>query len=581
MNNNTRKALEGMLSRFHQESLSSGERLMAALTLFQHLSRRYKDLLSRSSKQEKEVASLSESIRYSGIQSRPSQYGTGWNSGRYVQEQALRCSFHTSIPSDAAETLKALQTTGESICSDADLLQQYLKAWEGVLSAAYSLPVRNTAERDAQNMLLATEARGHWMRRKEDYNPVDRVSGHALHCSESLQQKPAYKRLKAALQQREGSGLKGRRSISAGEEHLSEHVYSSSASREVSVFQAALGKYASEFQSFRHCSAERRAEASFETFCRTQKGSLFHLADVLNSEGVRSIYREQEGERLAEQWLNNHSPESLLKVCFLLRKGCFFKYIRKLSFFYASDAAARRVKAARRLSEMLSPCRSGVSGIPFQMLSSEEHRELNIPASVEFKIGESEQEVSFPVFAWKVYCSGSRYGSDISEQIEFALGKSEHPEADALLPFVDTFHHDAESLFSASAEQKQKAAERLKSIFLSRLSSAIDERRRAAERAASEAEKRERLRAEKAQWLRRLRRLEEVSLQDSYSSGNCKIGTASFCSQLKITDESISGSGLAQAWKNAQYPWNRLFFKVIEEAEKKSLSAEPEAVAQA
>ena len=53
MNNNTRKALEGMLSRFHQESLSSGERLKAALTLFQHLSRRYQDLLERSSKQEK------------------------------------------------------------------------------------------------------------------------------------------------------------------------------------------------------------------------------------------------------------------------------------------------------------------------------------------------------------------------------------------------------------------------------------------------------------------------------------------------------------------------------------------------
>lgn len=581
MDNNTRKALEGTLSRFHSESLSSGERLLSALTLFQALSRRYQDLLERSKKQEKEVSALSESIRYSGIQSSSSRYGTGWNSGTYVQEQSLRCCFHTSIPSDAAERLKALQTEGESIRSDADLLQQYLKAWEDVLSAAYSLPVRNTAERDAQNMLLATEARGHWKRRKEEYNPVDGVSGHALRLSESLQQKSAYKRLKSSLQQREGSGLKGRRSISAGEEHLSERVYSSAA-QEVSVFSAALGKYASEFQSFRHCSAERRAEAGFQAFCYTQKGSLFYLADVLNSEGVRSTYREQEGERTSEQWLSSHSPESLLKVCFLLRKGCFFKYIKKPSFFYASDAAASRVKAARRLSEMLSPCRSGVSGIPFAMLSAEEHRELSIPASVEFKIGE-EQEVSFPVFAWKVYCSGSRYGSDVSEQIEFALGKSEHPEADALLPFVDTFHQDAESLFSASAEQKQKAAERLKGIFLGRLSTAIDERRRAAERAASEAERLKRLRAEKAQWLRRLRRLEEVSLEDSYSSGNCRIGTASFCSQLKVSAESISGSGLAQAWKKAQYPWNRLFFKVIEEAEKKkSLSAEqPEAVAQA
>ena len=581
MNNETRKALEGMLFRFHQESLSSGERLLSALTLFQHLSRRYQDLLSRSKKQEKEVSALRKSIRYSGIQSAPSRYGTGWNSGTYVREQALRCSFHISTPSDAVETLKTLQTEGESICSDAELLQQYFKAWEGVLSAAYSLPVKNTAERDAQNMLLATEARGHWKRRKEGYNPIDGVSGHALHCSESLQQKPVYKRLKSSLQQREGSGLKGRRSISAGEEHLSETVYSSAA-QEVSVFSAALGKYASEFQSFRHTPEERRAEADFQAFCCSQKGSLFYLADALNTQGIRSIYREQERSSNDAQWLTSHSAESLLKVCLMLRKTRFFRKIKNPPFFRTSEAIAHRVKGARKLSERLSPCRSGVSGIPFEMLSAEEHRELSIPASVEFKVGE-EQEVSFPVFAWRVYCSGSRYGSDISEQIEFSLGKSEHPEADALLPFTDTFHHDASSLFEASPEQKQKAAERLKSIFLGRLSTAKGEQRRAAERAASAEERRQKQRAEKAHWLRRLRSLEAVSLEDSYSVGNCKIGTSSFCSQLKISSEIVSGSGLAQAWKKANYPWNRLFFRVIEEAEKKQAqpAEQPEAVAQA
>ena len=572
MNNNTRKALEGMLSRWNQESLSSGERLLSALTLFQHLSRRYQDLLSRSKKQEKEVSSLSESIRYSGIQSSPSRYGTGWNSGTYVQEQSLRCCFHTSIPSDAAETLKTLQTEGKSMREDAEILQQYLKAWESVLSAAYSLPVRNIAERDCQNMLLATEARGHWKRRKEDYNPVSGVSGHALRCSESLQKKSAYKRLKAALQQREGSGLKGRRSISAGEEHLSEFVHSSAA-QEKSVFDTALGKYVSEFQSFRHCSEERRAASDFQAFCETQKGSLFRLAETLNTQGVRT--------QAFPDWLSSHSAESLLRVCMMLRTAKARKSSKKKSFSFVSEVACIRVKAVKRLSEMQSPCRSAVSGIPFDVLSAEKYQELHLPASVDFFLREGEK-VSFPVVAWKVFCSNSRYGSAISEQIEIGLGKSEHPEADSLLPFVNTFHQEFESLLSASEEQKQKAAERLKSIFLGRLSTAKDEKRRAAERAASEAERRQKQRAEKVSWLRRLRRLEEVSLEDSYSSGNCKIGTASFCSQLKISSESISGSGLAQAWKAAKYPWNRLFFKVIEAAEKKSLSAEqPEAVAQA
>jgi hypothetical protein len=71
-------------------------------------------------------------------------------------------------------------------------------------------------------------------------------------------------------------------------------------------------------------------------------------------------------------------------------------------------------------------------------------------------------------------------------------------------------------------------------------------------------------RARVADYARRLIRIPLVSLEDSYSVGNCKPGTEAFCRELGVTVETMSGRELFRAWKSKAYPLNSLFLRVID-----------------
>jgi hypothetical protein len=83
---------------------------------------------------------------------------------------------------------------------------------------------------------------------------------------------------------------------------------------------------------------------------------------------------------------------------------------------------------------------------------------------------------------------------------------------------------------------------------------------------------RERSRKKTASVLVRLRRIPEVSLQDSYSAGNCKPGTSQFCRSIGVDTEKVSGRELAKRWQAAGYPMQQigLFLATIAMAEERS-----------
>jgi hypothetical protein len=76
--------------------------------------------------------------------------------------------------------------------------------------------------------------------------------------------------------------------------------------------------------------------------------------------------------------------------------------------------------------------------------------------------------------------------------------------------------------------------------------------------AALQREKAEKLtqRQKLAGLAKRLRSLEELSLADSYSAGNCQMGTAQFVASLGLSLElgSIRGRDLAKHWRKAKFP---------------------------
>ena len=73
-----------------------------------------------------------------------------------------------------------------------------------------------------------------------------------------------------------------------------------------------------------------------------------------------------------------------------------------------------------------------------------------------------------------------------------------------------------------------------------------------------------------AAYVRKIRRIPVLSLQDSLNTGNCLPGTSQFCRDLQIETESISGAALARKWKLAKYPLNSLFLRVVDSVLAKS-----------
>ena len=72
------------------------------------------------------------------------------------------------------------------------------------------------------------------------------------------------------------------------------------------------------------------------------------------------------------------------------------------------------------------------------------------------------------------------------------------------------------------------------------------------------------LRRTVAAYCRKLLRIPVLSLQDSYNTGNCAPGTAQFCRELGITENTISGRDMVKAWRRGNYPLNSLFLRVVD-----------------
>lgn len=74
---------------------------------------------------------------------------------------------------------------------------------------------------------------------------------------------------------------------------------------------------------------------------------------------------------------------------------------------------------------------------------------------------------------------------------------------------------------------------------------------------------------EVANYIRKLRHVEVVTLNDSYAVGNCQPGTKEFCDVLKITTDTINGRELAKRWYKAKYISQDKFLPVIKAAVQK------------
>ncbi|NBP59909.1 MAG: hypothetical protein EBU53_02165 [Proteobacteria bacterium] len=199
--------------------------------------------------------------------------------------------------------------------------------------------------------------------------------------------------------------------------------------------------------------------------------------------------------------------------------------------------------ALRKLSEVSTPCKVNVT----QLVVSR-------PVSLglwEFTV--SEQRVSLPVVAVPVLtlCSGQL-------QTQISFGRTGESETDSLLSCCSTYHTER-----AVENLEFDTDSPLFDILQSNLNSATREWERKKQNEIDKREAIRKQRAETASLALKLRRVETVSLEDSFQAGNCKVGTAEFCSKWGIETQIISGSELARKWWKSGWEQNYMFLRVV------------------
>lgn len=175
---------------------------------------------------------------------------------------------------------------------------------------------------------------------------------------------------------------------------------------------------------------------------------------------------------------------------------------------------------------------------------------VELPENVATAIGCEPGTFQLPVIRWKTLQIGG------SEYWEYATATVQPGSVPGFvryaLQYVSTLHENCSEDSCATDKLKQ----RIEREFGQRLYHYQNQRNR--EQLALS------LRKRNAERLRQLRRIPVVTLQDSYSVGNCKPGTSEFCHSLGITTSSVTGRELAKFWKRSGYVQNSLFFAVVD-----------------
>lgn len=169
--------------------------------------------------------------------------------------------------------------------------------------------------------------------------------------------------------------------------------------------------------------------------------------------------------------------------------------------------------------------------------------------------------VQLAVVRWRVELENRRTTASDYQQWEYGVAAHDSAIVSPVLRHLSTYH---------STERDDDAA---REAIAGRIPYAVRQHSYAVDRERDAAAARERQRQRLARTARTLRTLPRVTLDDSYAVGNCRPGTADFCRQLGITSASISGRELCQHWRQAGWPDNSLFIRVVDRLAREAANA--------
>ena len=483
---------------------SNGEKLLACVRLLSELSEVIREHSERCKGHQKDVDRLKDRLCVSFWDEQP-RSGGGWGNSWADSVQSYRVGDIQckQVESDVLSALHESQRTGRDLQAEKTIIQQYITEFSRVRDELlHDIEPVNSVQADACSLLLASFDRDRWAGCKSRYHHVGSIHGHLIF-RKDRQWKQGLKVNRRLLDKK---GRKdGKVSVKRGEE----------------------------------------------------------LAGKPASQPVHLRYEDRISYRLSRPLDHAEFPIVRLQkqaneVCPLGHYQTQWRVIlRTLKTAKQHGIDKRRAAAIERVARNQTPQLPGVTvQMPldvFRLVGSFTLSSDDFGADWNDRqyLPDLGTEVVVNVLSRKVYVPQMD-----QMQTEYAVGTTSVSVIDEILGRIRTDHREGNEVSIGT----------IKNNLIDRIRSHMRYSGGYRSMPTNPEETRKKNRSTVAEYCRKLLRLPEITLEDSYKSGNCKPGTHEFCQRFGIHSDRISGGELARKWRAANWQIDTLFLRAIDAA---------------
>ena len=593
--------IERITARCQDLTLSTGQRLLSCLSLLSHLLAAYCQIRDRAAAAESDAGKIRSSLsgsltsencdtRYSkNYTRRRSAWGNrGWLDSPDRQTVSKLCS----LPSGSSvDDLSRYRQTVADIRSDAEVLDQYFQTFEQIRKAALTLKTYNRCQMICQQILTVSLPDPKWRNCKSTKETIGCINGNFLETARRFpgsfipvrkyfgEYFAGQRLLFRRLIDRRGK-KQGRLCVADGQSTVerirpSDDVRQTLTDRLRMSVEISVSRYLSDlYQTLPFVVESRQADV------KTAENKLAELsADAdADADAVRfwqgdlseSEFRLRKSTDAAVRLESGKYTRQTAEFC---RDWRLFHSVQMKSAYTAipeymvRDDANYRVPVSQILTvrRCLSVSREDLAALkrhrtvssvcPSAVSQIVVGRTTSTGSVWQFTLPDSDSVCTLQILQTPVVMIRS---STACSGIELTVERTGNQVIDDLMSKIDSYHIEA---VSDITEQNIQSA---RNAFGHRLLDARQRLEYDRKAAADAAAAKQRQRQEIAAAALKLRKVSVVRLTDSYAVGNCKPGTAAFCSAWGITADSISGQQLVRIWRARGWEYNYNFLRIVQ-----------------
>lgn len=590
--------IERITARCQDLTLSTGQRLLSCLSLLSHLLSAYCQIRDRA------AAAAADAVRLRGelngsltsencdtVYSTYRRRGFGGNRGRLDTPDRQSISKLCSLPSgSSADDLAAYRKTVADIRSDAAVLDQYFQTFEQIRDAALSLTSRNRMQMICQQILTVSLPNPEWRGCKSTKEIVGCINGNFLETARRFSssfipvrqyfgkyftgQRLLFRRLIDKRGRKDGRICIADGQTTVERMRPADDVSQTLTDKLRMNVEVSVRRYLSDlYQTLPFVVESRRADVENMTIAASELTSSTDAAEVkrVRDDLETANYRLRQSTDAAARLQSGRYSRQTAEFC---RDWRLFHSLQMKSaytaipeYFVRDNDGHYRVPVSQILTvrRCLSVSRGDLAAVkrhrtvssvcPSAVTQIVVGRTTATGNSWQFTLPDTDSVCTLQILQTPVTMIRS---STACPGIELTIERTGNQVIDDLMSKIDSFH--VESVSDITEQIIQSARDSFNQRLLTARRRLEYDRKAAADAAAAKLRQRQEIAAAAL----KLRKVSVVRLTDSYAVGNCKPGTAAFCSAWGITADSISGQQLVRIWRSRNWEYNYNFLRIVQ-----------------